>query len=65
MKISYTETHNWTREQCQKFMVIQEGTPLKNGELIHAKPECPFTQKIVEIYENFHHYSIIILKIKV
>ena len=54
MKISYTETHNWTREQCQDFfMVIQEGTPLKNGELIHAKPESSFTQEIVTIYEKF------------
>ena len=54
IKISYTETHNWTREQCQEFfMVIQEGTPLKNGELIHAKPENPFTKTIVKIYEMF------------
>ena len=54
MKISYTETYNWTREQCQEFfMVIQEGTPLKNGELIHAKPESSFTQEIITIYEKF------------
>jgi len=54
IKISYTETHDWTREQCQEFfMVIQEGTPLKNGELIHAKSANPFTQQLSNLFTQF------------
>jgi len=53
-KISYTETRDWTQEQCQEFFtIIQEGVPLKNGELIHAKPGSPFTQQIVRILTEF------------
>lgn len=52
-KISYIETRNWTREQCQEFfMIIQEGVKLKDGELIHAKPTNPFTQQIVNLFNN-------------
>jgi len=53
-KISYTETRDWSQEQCQEFFtVIQEGVKLKDGELIHAKPDSPFTRQIVSIFTNF------------
>ena len=54
IKISYTETRDWTKGQCQEFFtIIQEGVPLKNGELIHAKPDSPFTLQIVTILTEF------------
>lgn len=53
-KISYTETRDWSREQCQEFfMIIQEGVKLKDGELIHAKPDNPLTREIAHIYSYF------------
>ena len=52
--ISYTETRDWTKEQCQEFfMNIQGGEKLKNGELIHAKPDNPLTIEIQHIYPYF------------
>jgi hypothetical protein len=52
--ISYTETRDWTKEQCQEFfMNIQSGEKLKNGELIHAKPDNPLTIEIQHIYPYF------------
>ena len=54
MKISYTETQHWSSDQCQElFMVIQGGTKLKDGELIHAKPTNPFTMAIFRILGLF------------
>ena len=53
-KISYIETRDWTKEQCQEFfMNIQEGVKLKSGELIHAKPDNPLTIEIQHIYPYF------------
>jgi len=53
-KISYIETTDWTKEQCQEFfMNIQEGVKLKSGELIHAKPDNPLTIEIQHIYPYF------------
>jgi len=53
-KISYTETRDWSKEQCQEFfMIIQEGVKLKDGELIHAKPDNPLTREIAHIYSYF------------
>ena len=53
-KISYIETRDWTKEQCQEFfMNIQEGVKLKNGELIHAKSDNPLTIEIQHIYPYF------------
>jgi hypothetical protein len=52
--ISYTETRDWTKEQCQEFfMNIQSGEKLKNGELIHAKPDNSLTIEIQHIYPYF------------
>tara|TARA_Y100000389_G_scaffold7474_1_gene7173 strand:- start:3243 stop:4262 length:1020 start_codon:yes stop_codon:yes gene_type:complete len=54
LKISYTETNNWSQEQCQEFFIaIQEGVKLKDGELIHAKSGNSLTKNISEIYDNF------------
>ena len=54
MKMSYTETRDWSREQCQDFfMRIQEGVKLKDGELIHARSDNELTKAIVHILENF------------
>ena len=54
IKISYTETYDWSKEQCQSFFIaIQEGVKLKDGELIHANPENPLTQNISNIYTDF------------
>lgn len=45
MKMSYTETRDWSREQCQDFfMRIQEGVKLKDGELIHARSDNELTK---------------------
>ena len=53
-KISYIETRDWTKVQCQEFfMNIQEGVKLKAGELIHAKPDDPLTIEIHHIYPCF------------
>jgi len=53
-KISYTETRDWTKSQCQEFFTtIQEGVKLKDGELIHAKPDNPLTREIAHIYSYF------------
>lgn len=53
-KISYTETLDWTQEQCQEFFIaIQAGVKLNPGELIHAKPENPLTDNISKIYYDF------------
>jgi hypothetical protein len=53
-KISYIETSYWTKEDCQEFfMNIQSGEKLKNGELIHAKPDNPLTIEIQHIYPYF------------
>ena len=53
-KISYIETRDWTKEQCQGFfMNIQEGVKLKDGELIHAKSDNPLTIEIQHIYPYF------------
>ena len=52
--ISYTETRDWTKEQCQEFfMNIQSGEKLKNGELIHAKSDNSLTIEIQHIYPYF------------
>jgi len=52
-KVSYTETRDWTQEQCQEFfMIIQEGVKLKDGEMIHAKPNNPLTEGILRIHES-------------
>ena len=57
MKMSYTETRDWTRNQCQDFfMRIQEGVKLKYGELIHAKPENELTRGIVHILQYYGDY---------
>ena len=54
MKMSYTETRDWSREQCQDFfMRIQEGVKLKDGELIHARSDNELTKGIVHILEHF------------
>ena len=54
MRISYTETRDWSREQCQDFfMRIQEGVKLKDGELIHARSDNELTKAIVHILEHF------------
>lgn len=54
MKISYTETRDWSREQCQDFfMRIQEGVKLKDGELIHARSDNELTKAIVHILGYF------------
>ena len=59
IKISYTETRDWSRSQCQEFfMVIQGGEKLKYGELIHAKPENPLTKAIIRILELFNDLFI-------
>ena len=53
-KISYIETRDWTKEQCQEFfMNIQGGEKLKDGELIHAKSDNPLTREIQHIYSYF------------
>ncbi len=54
MRISYTETRDWSREQCQDFfMRIQEGVKLKDGELIHARSDNELTKAIFHILEYF------------
>ena len=54
MKMSYTETRDWSREQCQDFfMRIQEGVKLKDGELIHARSDNELTKAIVHIMGYF------------
>jgi hypothetical protein len=53
MKMSYTETRDWSREQCQDFfMRIQEGVKLKDGELIHARSDNELTRAIVHILSD-------------
>ena len=53
-KFAYTETSDWSTEQCQNFFsVIQGGTPLKPGEKIHGKPENPLTMAIIHILSTF------------
>jgi len=57
MRISYTETRDWSREQCQDFfMRIQEGVKLKDGELIHARSDNELTKAIVHILEYFEGF---------
>ena len=54
MKMSYTETRDWSREQCQDFfMRIQEGVKLKDGELIHARSDNELTKAIVDILSDY------------
>lgn len=54
MKMSYTETRDWSREQCQDFfMRIQEGVKLKDGELIHARSDNELTRAIVDILSDY------------
>ena len=53
-KISYIETRDWSKEQCQEFFItIQGGEKLKDGEMIHAKPNNLLTRKILEIFTIF------------
>lgn len=55
MKMSYTETRDWSREQCQDFfMRIQEGVKLKDGELIHARSDNELTRAIIELLVDFN-----------
>ena len=57
MKMSYTETRDWSREQCQDFfMRIQEGVKLKDGELIHARSDNDLTKAIVHILGYFEDF---------
>ncbi|MDA0758535.1 MAG: hypothetical protein O3C01_07730, partial [Bacteroidetes bacterium] len=52
--MSYTETRDWSREQCQDFfMRIQGGEKLKDGELIHARTDNELTKAIVDILGEF------------
>ena len=54
MKMSYTETRDWSREQCQDFfMRIQEGVKLKDGELIHARSDNELTKAIVDMLSEY------------
>ena len=57
MKMSYTETRDWSREQCQDFfMRIQEGVKLKDGELIHARSDNELTKAIVHVLGYFEGF---------
>jgi len=57
MKMSYTETRDWSEEQCQDFfMRIQGGEKLKDGELIHARSENDLTISIVNILVEFEDF---------
>lgn len=54
MKLSYTETQDWSEEQCQDFfMRIQEGVKLKDGELIHARSNNELTISINDILVQY------------
>ena len=57
MKMSYTETRDWSREQCQDFfMRIQGGEKLKDGELIHARTDNELTRSIQHILTYFEDF---------
>jgi len=57
MKMSYTETRDWSREQCQDFfMRIQGGEKLKDGELIHARTDNELTKSIQHILIYFKDF---------
>ena len=57
MKMSYTETRDWSREQCQDFfMRIQGGEKLKDGELIHARTDNELTKSIQHILTYFEDF---------
>jgi hypothetical protein len=54
MKMSYIETKDWSRDQCQDFFRrIQGGEKLKKGELIHALPDNELTKAIVHILSDY------------
>ena len=57
MKMSYIETKDWSRDQCQDFFRrIQGGEKLKKGELIHALPDNELTKAIVHILGYFEDF---------
>lgn len=57
MKMAYTETGDWSRDQCQELFVrIQEGVKLKDGELIHARSDNDLTKNIVHILKYFENF---------
>jgi len=62
MKMSYTETRDWSREQCRDYFnfmriqVLRAGEKLKDGELIHARTDNELTKSIQHILIYFEDF---------
>ena len=57
IKISYTETRDWSEKCCTEyFQSIQDGEKLKKGELIHASTENILHHKIKNISNEFYDF---------
>jgi hypothetical protein len=54
IQVGFTETREWTSEQCEEnFCEIQEGMPLKAGEIINSSSNNPVTILSKEISDHF------------
>jgi len=57
IQVSYTETSEWTVEQCEEnFCEIQEGMPLTDGEIINSSSSNPLSVATKEIYNEFKDF---------
>lgn len=56
IKISYTETRDWSESNCQEFFYDsnQGGKKLKDGEYIHSSTTNVFNHSICEIDSGYH-----------
>jgi len=53
-KVSITETSGWTNEQCEDhYRIIQDGSPLKEGEIIKSSSSNPVSIVIGSISNDF------------